>query len=115
MEVKIIPLNGCMNVLLAVLTLGVFPLGYYIQTRSWPKWVDEQGLVTRGGKRIAWNEFTKMTRVLTRVTRGSSSTVERFDLFSSKGKVSIVVYRLVDGQAVFDFITQHLPPQLLNQ
>lgn len=115
MEIKIIPLNGCINVMLSVLTLGVFPLGYYIQTRSWPKSVDEQGLMTRGGKRIAWNEFTKMTRVLTRVTRGSSSTVERFELLSPKGKVVIVVYRLVDGQAVFDFITQHLPPHLINQ
>ena len=115
MEVKIIRLNGCMNLLLAVLTLGVFPLAYFIQTRSWPKLVDEAGLITKGGKRIAWNEFTKITRVVTRVTRGSSSTVEHYELRSPKGKVIVAVYRLVDGQQVFDYITRHLPPQLLNQ
>ncbi len=115
MEVKIIRLNGCMNVLLAVLTLGVFPLAYFIQTRSWPKLVDEEGLVTKGGKRIAWNEFTKITKVVTRVTRGSSSSVEHYELRSPKGKVIVAVYRLVDGQQVFDYITRHLPPQLLNQ
>jgi hypothetical protein len=115
MEVKIIRLNGCMNLMLAVLTLGVFPLGYFIQTRSWPKRVDEGGLTTQGGKQIAWNEFTKITKVSTRVTRGSSSTVEHYELFSPKGKVIVAVYRLVDGAQVFEFITSHLPPQLLNQ
>jgi hypothetical protein len=115
MEVKIIKLNGCMNVMLAVLTLGVFPLAYFIQTRSWPKLVDESGLTTQGGTRIAWNEFTKITKVTTRVIRGSSSTVEHYKLGSQKGKVIVAVYRLVDGPQVFEFITKHLPPQLINQ
>jgi hypothetical protein len=111
MDVRIIPLNGCMQVFLGVFTLGVAPLAIWISERSWPKSVDEQGLTTRGGKQIAWNEFTKVTRVLTRVTRGSSSTVEHFELRSSKGKVVVAAYRLVDGEQVLDYIWRHLPEQ----
>lgn len=115
MEVKIIRLNGCMNLMLAVLTLGVFPLAYLIQTRSWPKLVDESGLTTRGGTYILWREFTKITKVTMCVTRGSSSTVEHYELRSPKGKVIVAVYRLVNGPQVFEYITSHLPQQLFNQ
>ena len=111
MDVRIIPLNGCMQVILGVFTLGVAPLAIWISERSWPKSVDEQGLTTRGGKQIAWSEFTKVTRILTQVTRGSSTPVERFELKSRKGKVIVVVYRLVDGEKVLDYIWRHLPEQ----
>jgi hypothetical protein len=112
MEIKIKPLSGCMAVFLAVFTLGVAPLAIWISERSWPKLVDEQGLVTRGGKRIPWGEFTRITRVLTRVTRGSSSTVEHYELRASGSKVIVAVYRLENGQQVFDYIWQHLPEQV---
>ena len=111
MDVRIIPLNGCIQAILGFLTLGVAPLAIWISERNWPKSVDEQGLTTRGGKQIAWSEFTKVTRILTQVTRGSSSTVERFELQSSKGKVVVVAYRLVDGEQVLDYIWRHLPEQ----
>jgi len=109
MDVKIIPISGCLQVVLAVLTLGVAPLAQWIVQRGWPKTLDEQGLVTRGGKRIAWSEFTKIVRVRTQVTQGSSSTVEHFDLHSPKGKVSVAAYRLENGDAVLDYIWQRLP------
>ena len=109
MDIKIRPLGGCMQVFLAVMTLGVAPLAIWLGERNWPKRVDEQGLETRGGKRIAWNEFTKVTRVITQVTRGSSSGVESFQLDSKQGKVSLVVYRLENGEQVFDYIWRHLP------
>jgi hypothetical protein len=111
MEIKIKPLGGCVSIILAILTLGIAPLAIWISERGWPKLVDEQGLVTRGGKRIAWAEFTRASRVLTQVTRGSSSTVEYYELFSPRGKVVVVAYRLENGQQVFDYIWQHLPEQ----
>jgi hypothetical protein len=114
MEVKVIPLGGCMQVFLGVMTLGVAPLAIYLQMRSWPSLVDEQGLVTRGGKRIAWQEFTKITRVRTQVSSGGSG-VEHFELKYAKGKVDVVVYRLVDGQQVLDYVSAHLPPSAFQQ
>jgi hypothetical protein len=109
MELKIVPINGCLQVFLAVMTLGVAPLATWLNERGWPKAVDEEGLTTRGGTRIAWGEFTKVKRVLTQVTRGSSSTIEHFELFSPKGKVVVAAYRLVDGEQVLNYIWQRLP------
>jgi hypothetical protein len=68
--------------------------------------------VTRGGKRIAWNAFTGIKRVITQVTRGSSSTVEHYELVSPKGKVVVAIYRLENGQQIFDTIWQHLPEKV---
>lgn len=114
MEVKVIPLGGCMQVFLGVMTLGVAPLAIYLQMRCWPSQVDEQGVLTRGGTRIAWQEFTKITRVRTQVSRGGSG-VEHYEMKYPKGKVDVVVYRLVDGQQVLDYVNAHLPQSAFQQ
>jgi hypothetical protein len=106
MEVKVIPMSGCMMLILGVFTLGVAPIGIKLNERNWPKLLDEQGLVTRGGKRIEWSEFTKFQKVITRV---QGTTTERFDLHSPKGIVAVVVYRLQEGDQVLEYIWQRLP------
>jgi hypothetical protein len=106
MEVKLIPVSGCIQVFLGVFTLGVAPLAIVMQERRWPKNVDEQGLETRGGKRIAWGEFTRIVKVVTNV---NGTITERFDLHSEKGKVPVVVYRLMDGPQVLQYIWERLP------
>ncbi len=108
MEVKIKPLSGCLRVFLAVVSLGVAPLAEWSVQRSWPKLVDEQGVVNRAGRRIAWNEFTAARRVITRVN-GSSSGVEHFEFSYPKGKLIVAAYRLEDGDRILDTIWQHLP------
>jgi hypothetical protein len=115
MEVKIKPLSGCLVVFLAVVTLGVAPLGQWIVQRSWPRRVDEEGLETRGGKRIAWRDFNKVVRVLTQVTRGSSARTEHYELFSAQGKVVVAAYRLENGDQVLDYIWQRLPEEAKNR
>ena len=109
MDVKTIPLNGCLMLILGIFTLGVAPLGIKLKERNWPKLMDEQGLVTRGGKRFAWDEFTRMEKVVTRV---QNTWVERYDLHSPKGKVAVVVYRLQNGPEVLAYIQQRLPDKI---
>ncbi len=106
MEVKVIPMPGCLMLVLGIFTLGIAPILIKLKERSWPKLLDEKGLVTRGGKRIEWIEFTKFERVITRV---QGTTTERFDLLSPQGTVSVVVYRLQEGAQVLEYISQHLP------
>lgn len=106
MEVKIVPVSGCLKVFLGVMTLGVAPLMTWINERNWPGLVDEQGLVTRGGTRIAWNEFTRVTKVFTKV--GSTRT-EHLELSFPKGRVVVAAYRLVNGEQVLSYIWQRLP------
>jgi len=110
MEVKTIPVPGCLQIFLGVFSLGVAPLAGWLSERKWPKLVDEQGIVTRAGTRIAWNEFTKVTRVITRIGR-TSNTTEHYELKSPKGKVLVVVFRLENGSQVLDYIWQRLPEQ----
>jgi hypothetical protein len=110
MEVKIISMGGCFNIILSVLTLGVYPLAAWINARSWPKSVDEAGLVSRGGRRIAWNEFTGIKKVITQIGRGGGTT-EHYELKYPKGKIVVAAYRLVDGDRLLDYIWQRLPDQ----
>ena len=111
MEIKIIPVSGCIQIFLGVFTLGVAPLAGWLSERRWPQSVDEQGLTTRGGTRIAWNEFTKVTKVITRIGRTSNKT-EHYELSGSKGKVVVAPYRLEKGSQVFDYIWRRLPERI---
>src|SRR5262249_33690338 len=63
---------------------GCAPLMQWLNERNWPKSVDEQGLVTRGGTRIAWNEFTRITKVITNIGRTGAKT-EHYELRYPKG------------------------------
>ncbi|MBI4762801.1 MAG: hypothetical protein ACOYYF_15390 [Chloroflexota bacterium] len=107
MEVRVLPMSGCMMLFLGVFTLGIAPVAMKLKERNWPQRVDEQGLLTRGGKAIAWNEFTGIEKVITRLQGGV--TTERYDLHSPKGTVSIVVHRLVDGNKVLQYVWERLP------
>jgi hypothetical protein len=111
MEIKVKPISGCLNVILTVFTLGVYPLAAWLNMRNWPKRVDEQGLVTRGGKRIAWSEFTKFTKVITDINRGAAKT-EHFELRHAGGKVVVAEYRLENGAQILDHLWNHLPEQV---
>ena len=111
MEVKIIPVSGCLMVFLGVFTLGVSPLAIWLSERKWPKNVDEGGITTRSGTQIPWNEFTGIKKVITRIGR-TSNTTEHYELSSSEGKVIVVLYRLENGPQVFDYIWRHLPQRV---
>ncbi len=110
MDVKIKAVPGCMQFFLAVVTLGIYPLMAWLNLRNWPKSLDDQGLVTRAGTRIAWSAFTKITKVITDIQRGAAKT-EHFELTYPKGKVIVAPYRLEDGGQVFDYVWQRLPAQ----
>ena len=111
MEIKIIPVSGCLQIFLGVFTFGIAPLAAWISERTWPKSADEQGLTTRGGAKIAWDEFTKITKVITRIGQTSNKT-EHYELSSSKGKVVVAPYRLENGVQVFDYIWRRLPERI---
>ncbi len=113
MEVRIIQPSGCLMWGLGILTLGIAPLFIKQQQRSWPAYLDDEGVTTRGGKRIAWSEFTRVVRVVTRLTSGT--TIERYELHSPHGKVLVPTERLVNGQEVVRFILEHLPASALKR
>ncbi len=111
MEVKKLPFSGCLQFILGIFTVGVFPLVVWLSERNWPKSMDEQCLVTRGGRRIDWTDFNKITKVVTQVNRGSAG-IEKYELQYPQGKVDVVVYRLEQGQQVLEYIWKRLPDQI---
>jgi hypothetical protein len=110
MEVKIKPVSGCAQILLGILTLGIFPLAQWLNLRGWPKALDESGLTTRGGTKIAWNEFTKVTKVITNIGRTGAKT-EHYELKFPKGKIVVAPYRLENGDQVLEYVWRRLPAQ----
>lgn len=111
MDIQVKPLPGCNSVFLGVLSLGIAPLIIKIQERRWPASVDEQGLTTKSGKQIAWQDFTKAVKVIQN-TQGTMT--ERYDLHYADGVVPIVVYRLENGPRVLDYILEHLPETVFD-
>jgi len=111
MEIKIIPVSGCIQIFLGIFTLGVAPLASWLNERKWPKSADEKGITTRDGTRIAWDEFTKITKVITRIGQTSNKT-EHYELRCSKGKVVVAPYRIENGAQVFEYIWRHLPERI---
>lgn len=108
MDVRTKPLSKSVMFLLGVFTLGAAPIAIKLTERKWPKLVDEDGLVTRAGKRIRWDEFTKIVKV---VTRSGPVITERYELRSSNGRVQFVAHRVENSEAVFQYIWDHLPPE----
>lgn len=111
MDVKIKPLSGCMKITLGVLTLGLAPFFLWLNSRNWPKHIDEKGLVTHNDKLHEWFSFTKIIKVITR-GKGGSVLSEHYELKHPNGKVIVAPYRLENGDQVLDYIWQHLPEQV---
>ena len=108
MDIKIVPLSRGLMVVLGVCTLGIAPLAIRMKEKHWPKSVDESGLITRGGKRYAWGDFTKVLKVITNV---SGTVTERYDLRASSGTVGIFPGRIQNAQQVMDYIWRRLPEE----
>lgn len=106
MEVRIRPMPGCLMVILGVCSLGVAPLAIKMKEKHWPRTVDDSGLTTRGGRFVAWPEFTRIVKVVTNV---DGTVTERYDLHAPTGTVGIVLSRMEDSQTVFNYIWERLP------
>ena len=104
---------GCIYWPLTVMTLGVFPLLVAMGERHFIRRMDETGLVTRGGRLIAWNEVTSIVQ-----WKGKVEGVElsnEYILKSPKGRASLPTWRTENGAAAKAFLFQHLPSRLFEK
>ena len=131
-EVQLRPgVSGCLMVPLACLSLGLIPLLMRWGARHFARRMDEFGIETRGGKRIAWNEFTRIKRAQQTLRPGMHGALLRptvsDDLFaptshalsdeylleSPKGRVSVPFWRVINANEVRAYTVAHVPPHLL--
>ena len=108
--------NGCIYWPLTIMTLGLFALLKSMGERHFIQQMDEMGVVTRGGTRINWNEFTGIERWQAKMTRSASAPAlsDEYLLKSSKGKVSLPLWRAENAKEAREYLFQHLPPNVLQ-
>ena len=110
--------HGCISAPLGCLTLGLMPLLRRLGERHFIRTMDEQGVVTRGGARYAWDEFRSVRRVVSRLGSGSAaggSLSDEYILDAPRGRVSLPLWRTVNAQEARDYALSHLPASLFQQ
>ncbi len=129
-EVQLRPgVPGCVTIPLAFLSLGLIPFLMRWGERHFARRMDQHGVETRAGKRIAWSEFTRIRRAQGVVRPGrrvlrvvvsddlysprSHAMSDEYWLESPKGRVSVPFWRATNGDAVREFTLAHLPAHLL--
>ncbi len=104
---------GCIYWPLTIMTLGLFPLLVSMGERHFIRQMDDNGVVTRGGRRIAWNEFTSVVRWKGKMEGTTLS--DEYILKSSKGKASLPTWRAENAEAAKTFLLQHLPASVFEK
>ncbi len=105
MEVKLNRFYKVIMVFSTVFTLGIGGIIMWLQTRSWPKLIDEQGITTRGGKRFMWDQVKNIYPVIVRNHRGNRIG-GRVEIEFEKKKIRVVPQSLENGWGVVDYISQ---------
>ena len=129
-EVELRPgVPGCVTLPLALLSLGAIPLLMRWNERRFVRRMDEHGVETRGGKRIAWQEFTRIERAQSSMRTGRTALrtsisddiyapkghglSDEYLLESPRGRVSVPLWRARNRDEVRAFTLTHLPAHLL--
>jgi hypothetical protein len=94
------------------MSFGLVPLLISMGERHFIRHMDAAGVITRGGKHIAWNEFTGISR-----TKGTMEGIvlsDEYLLQSARGKVSLPAWRAENAKEAMDFLLRHLPSSTLH-
>jgi hypothetical protein len=102
--------RGCLIAFASVVSLGLVPLVRMFQMRKVIGGMDEDGIVTRGGTRIAWADFTEVRRQIWMF----ESFMQREDylLRSAKGRAALPAREVLNAEEAVDFLLKHLPPDI---
>jgi hypothetical protein len=95
------------------MTFGLFAVLKSMGERHFIKLMDAEGVLTRGGRRIAWNEFTGIVR--SKGVMDETVLSDEYLLKSPKGKVSLPAWRTENAKECRDYLFQHLPPALFHK
>jgi hypothetical protein len=109
---------GCVTMPLGCLTLGLVPFLMRRNEGHFARRMDELGVETRSGKRIAWSEFSSIKRVkggsgMPGQGRLTAVYSDEYILESPRGRVSVPLWRAVNANEVGEFTLAHVPRHLL--
>jgi hypothetical protein len=101
------PLRGCLMLLLAIITLGIYPLMRRMLERPFIARMDDEGFETRAGKRVAWSEVTQIKHVVGELNGAELS--DEYVIRSSKGRSTLPVWRATNATQALDYLIQRAP------
>lgn len=104
------PFHGCLVAFATVFSLGLYPLFRHYAEGRFIRRMDDQGLETRAGKRVAWSELTSARR--TAVSMHGVGLSDEVLLESKRGRVSLPLWRIDRAEEAFAFLSRRLPPGL---
>lgn len=110
MEAKLLPRPmGCIWLPLQILTLGVLTLLLRSAEGKFVRRMDDEGLETRGGKRIVWSEIRSTQPI--RYVMGPARVAEEIIFSSPRGRASIHSRRHADYQALAEYALARVPSE----
>ena len=108
--------SGCIYWPLTLVTFGVFALLKSLGERHFIQQMNETDVVTRGGMRVQWVEFTSIERRRSKMRSASAGALlsDEYLLKSPKRRVSLPLWRTENATEAKDYLFQHLPPDILS-
>lgn len=92
-------------------TFGLVAIILWVQSRTFPKHIDGQGITLRSGKKYDWSALTKATPVTVVNSRGQR-VAGKLMLEFGKKKVNIVPPSYKEGYEVINYINSLLGADL---
>jgi hypothetical protein len=113
MEVTLLPRPvGCLWIPLQVMTLGLVTLLLRSAEGKFPRRMDEQGVETRSGKKIAWAEVVTVQKL--RHVMGPRTIAEEVIFSSPRGRFSIHSRRIGNYEELTRYALQRVPPAAIG-
>ena len=94
-----------------IFTFGLVAIILWVQSRTFPKHIDSEGVTLRSAKRYTWKELTKATPVTVVDARGRRMAGKLVLEFGKK-KVNIVPASYKEGYEVINYINSILGIEL---
>jgi hypothetical protein len=104
------PFHGCLVAFATVFSLGLYPLLRHSIEGRFVRRMDDQGVETRAGRRVAWGDFTRVRRVRASVQGAGLS--EEILLESRGGRVSLPLWRIDRAEEALAFLSRRLPADI---
>jgi len=92
-------------------TFGLVAVILYVQSRTFPKHIDGEGVTLRSGKKYSWSGLTKATPVTVVDSRGRRMAGKLILEFGKK-KVNIVPPSYKEGHQVIQYINTILGTEM---
>ncbi len=109
MDVQLTPRPfGCFIIFLGLISFWIIPLVIRSQEAAYAKRLDDEGISTKGGKRILWNDLKQVKH--TRYKMGATGgIIQGYSFITLKGRVGFLSNRIRNFDEVMRYVWLKVP------